>query len=35
MFSFDNVYDGREQLNNHITYIEKECIDFIVKNMKK
>ncbi|MCG2790163.1 MAG: tRNA uridine-5-carboxymethylaminomethyl(34) synthesis enzyme MnmG, partial [Actinomycetia bacterium] len=35
MFSFDNVYDGREQLNNHITYIEKECIDFIVKNIKK
>lgn len=35
MFSFDNVYDGREQLNNHITYIEKECIDFIVKNIEK
>jgi tRNA uridine 5-carboxymethylaminomethyl modification enzyme len=35
MFSFDNVYDGREQLSNHITYVEKECIEFIVKNIKK
>jgi tRNA uridine 5-carboxymethylaminomethyl modification enzyme len=35
MFSFDNVYDGREQLNNHITYAEKECIDFIIKNIEK
>ena len=35
MFSFDNVYDGREQLNNHITYIEKECIDYIVKNLER
>jgi len=35
MFSFDNIYDGREQLNNHITYVENECIDFIIKNIKK
>jgi len=35
MFSFENIYDGREQLNNHITYIEKECIDYIVKNIEK
>ncbi len=35
MFSFENIYDGREQLNNHIAYIEKECIDFIIKNMER
>jgi len=35
MFSFDNIYDGREQLNNHITYVEKDCIDFIIKNLNK
>lgn len=35
MFSYENIYDGREQVNNHITYIEEECINFIIKNIKK
>ena len=35
MFSFNNIYDGREQLNNHTTYIEKDCIDYIIKNLEK
>lgn len=35
MFSFENIYDGREQLDNYITYIEKECIEYIIKNIKK
>jgi tRNA uridine 5-carboxymethylaminomethyl modification enzyme len=35
MFSFDNRYDGRKQLYNHITYIDKNCIEFIRKNISK
>jgi tRNA uridine 5-carboxymethylaminomethyl modification enzyme len=35
MFSFDNSYDGREQLCSHISYIDKECIEFIRENISK
>jgi tRNA uridine 5-carboxymethylaminomethyl modification enzyme len=35
MFSFDNRYDGREQLCSHISYIDKECIEFIRENISK
>ena len=35
MFSFEGEYDGREQVYNYITYIERECIAYILKNIKK
>ena len=35
MFSFENEYDGREQIDTHVTYIEQGCIDFIKENIKK
>ncbi len=35
MFSFDNRYDGREQQYSYITYIDKNCIDYIRKNIAK
>jgi len=35
MFSFGNEYDGREQIDTHITYVEQGCIDFIQENIKK
>jgi tRNA uridine 5-carboxymethylaminomethyl modification enzyme len=35
MFSYDNVYDGRKQYDSYITYINGECIEYIIKNLKK
>ncbi|MBM3712300.1 MAG: tRNA uridine-5-carboxymethylaminomethyl(34) synthesis enzyme MnmG, partial [Actinobacteria bacterium] len=35
MFSYENEYDGREQVNNYITYIDRDCIEYIIKNIKK
>jgi tRNA uridine 5-carboxymethylaminomethyl modification enzyme len=35
MFSFDGEFDGRQQLNNYITYVEKDCIDYILANKNK
>jgi len=35
MFSYENRYDGREQLENYISYVDKECIEYIMKNIKK
>jgi len=35
MFSYDDDYDGRAQLENYITYVEGDCIDYIEKNIKK
>jgi len=34
MFSYENYYDGRKQINNYITYIERDCIEYILKNIK-
>ncbi|MGM0365509.1 MAG: tRNA uridine-5-carboxymethylaminomethyl(34) synthesis enzyme MnmG [Actinomycetota bacterium] len=35
MFSYESNYDGREQLNNFITYVKEEGINFIKKNIGK
>ena len=35
MFSFDNIYDGREQVDNFITYIDRGCIEYILKNIDR
>ncbi|MBN1298709.1 MAG: tRNA uridine-5-carboxymethylaminomethyl(34) synthesis enzyme MnmG [Actinobacteria bacterium] len=35
MFSYDSKYVPVKQMNNYITYVEKDCIDFISKNIKK
>ena len=35
MFSYENEYDGRAQLENYITYVEGECIDYISNNLGK
>jgi tRNA uridine 5-carboxymethylaminomethyl modification enzyme len=35
MFSYEGFYDGREQISNYITYLNKDCIDFIEKNINK
>ena len=35
MFSYNDEYDGRAQLENYITYVEGECIDYISNNLKK
>lgn len=35
MFSFDNEYDGRKQQCSHITYIDKNCIEYIRENISK
>jgi tRNA uridine 5-carboxymethylaminomethyl modification enzyme len=35
MFSFDNRYDGRKQQCSHITYIDKNCIEYIRENISK
>jgi len=35
MFSFGNRYDGRKQQCTYITYIEKNCIDYIKENISK
>ena len=35
MFSYEDEYDGRAQLENYITYVEEECIDYISNNIKK
>ncbi len=34
LFSYESIYDGRKQLTNHITYIDKSCIDYISKNLR-
>ena len=35
MFSYENKYDGRNQIVNYLTYLEKDCIDYILKNIGK
>lgn len=35
MFSFENEFDGREQIETHLSYIGMECINFIKKNINK
>ncbi len=35
VFSFGNQYDGRSQIENYITYVEKDCMEFIKKNLMK
>ena len=34
LFSYASIYDGRKQLNNYITYIDRSCIDFILVNLE-
>ena len=33
MFSYESEFIKREQLNNYITYIEKDCINYILENI--
>jgi len=33
MFSYESQYTERKQLNNYITYIEKDCIKYILENI--
>jgi tRNA uridine 5-carboxymethylaminomethyl modification enzyme len=35
MFSYDNEFDGRDQVNNYITYIDRDCINYILYNIKR
>jgi len=35
MFSYSSVYDGREQMDNYITYVEEEAIEYINRNLGK
>jgi tRNA uridine 5-carboxymethylaminomethyl modification enzyme len=35
MFSFEDRYDGRKQQCSHITYIDKNCIEYIRENISK
>ncbi len=35
VFSFGGKPDGRSQIENYITYVEKDCMDYIKKNLNK
>lgn len=35
LFSYDSCYNGTKQVKVYITYAEKECIDYIKRNIKK
>ncbi len=35
VFSFGKRPDGRSQIENYITYVEKDCMDYIKKNLDK
>lgn len=35
MFSYDDKYDGRSQLEIYITYVERNCIDYISDHIKE
>lgn len=35
MFSYSSIYDGRVQLNNYISYANRDCIEYIRQNLEK
>ncbi len=35
MFSFDGIYGSRSMVDSFMTYVNRECIDYIIRNLKK
>ncbi len=35
LFSYESKNNGNKQVNNYITYVEKDCINYIKQNIKK
>ena len=35
MFSFEGTYDGRSMVDSFVTYVNRDCIDYIIRNLNE